>query len=86
MFNTDSYDSRIYTFESDVMYSYSIPAYQHSGSMVYLLIKSRLYKGIDLWIRYSRTIYSNINTIGSGVDKIEGNKLTDLKIQLSVKF
>ncbi|MCO6495054.1 MAG: helix-hairpin-helix domain-containing protein [Bacteroidetes bacterium] len=82
MFNIDSYDTRIYTYESAVLYSFSVTAFQNSGSRVYLLSKTRLTKGLDLWVKVSRTVYNNVNSIGSGVDKIIGNKATDIKVQL----
>ena len=86
MFNVDSYDARIYTFENDVLYSYSVPAFQNSGIRVYLLAKTRLYKGVDLWIKVARTKYNNIETISSGLDQLPANIATDIKCQLRWSF
>jgi hypothetical protein len=34
-FETDSYNSRIYAYENDVLYSYSIPAFYDKGFRYY---------------------------------------------------
>ena len=52
----------------------------------YILLKYNIIKNTDLWIKISETIYDNREVIRSGWDEIEGNKLTELKIQLRYKF
>ena len=49
-------------------------------------IQYNIIKNTDLWIKLSETIYDDRNVIKSGWDEIEGNKLTELKIQLRYKF
>jgi hypothetical protein len=85
-FNTESYDSRIYAYENDVLYGYSIPSFYGKGKKIYLLLKYNIIKNTDLWIKLSETIYDDRDVIKSGWDEIEGNKLTELKIQLRYKF
>lgn len=82
LFDTDGFDSRLYAFENDVLYSYSIPAYQDSGIRYYLNGRYRLGKAIDLWLRYATTVYTNKKEIGSGLDLISGRCKSDIKIQL----
>ncbi|WP_069659737.1 helix-hairpin-helix domain-containing protein [Arcticibacter eurypsychrophilus] len=81
-FHCDAYDSRIYAFENDVLYSYSIPAYQDKGYRFYLNTRYRLSKSIDAWLRYSITQYSAGEDIGSGLDLIEGRHKSDIKMQV----
>ena len=38
LFDTDGYDSRIYAYENEVLYSYSLPALSEKGSRTYLLL------------------------------------------------
>ena len=85
-FDTDSYDSRIYAYEHDVLYAFSVPAYFHRGNRFYIMSRIKLSGFIDLWIRYSLTVYHNRNRIGSGLDEIEGNSKSDVKIQLRIKI
>ena len=85
-FNTESYNSRIYAYESDVLYGYSIPSFYGKGKKIYFLLKYNIIKNADLWMKISETIYDDREVIRSGWDEIEGNKLTELKIQLRYKF
>ncbi|WP_207428823.1 helix-hairpin-helix domain-containing protein [Pedobacter sp. SYSU D00535] len=86
IFNTDGFDTRIYSFENDVLYGFSAPAYQHRGTRFYLNGRYRMVKGLDFWMRYSLTTYSNLESIGSGLEEIEGNKKSDIKLQLRYQF
>ena len=37
LFSTGGYNSRIYTYENDVLYAFSVPSYFDNGQRVYLL-------------------------------------------------
>ncbi|MBT5858588.1 MAG: helix-hairpin-helix domain-containing protein [Flavobacteriales bacterium] len=86
IFNTESYNSRIYAYESDVLYGYSIPSFYGKGRKFYVVLKFNILKDTDLWIKYSETIYNDRDVIRSGWDEIEGNRLTEIKLQLQYKF
>jgi len=86
LFDTDSYDTRLYTFEQDVPYSFSIPAFSGKGSRFYLLLNKDFGRNISLIIRYSQTYYSDRNSISSGLDEIEGSQKSDIKAVLKVRF
>ncbi|MGB0429824.1 MAG: ComEA family DNA-binding protein [Bacteroidia bacterium] len=86
IFNVDDYVARIYSYENDVLYSYSIPAYQDQGIRFYILGRLKIKRKIDLWLRYSQTSYFNRNTIGSGNELISGNKRSEIKAQVRFKF
>jgi len=86
LFDTDSYDERIYAYENDVLYAYSIPAYYYKGSRAYILVKYSLGRNIDLWLRYAQTYYSNKQVVGSGLDEIQGRFKSEIKAQIRVKF
>ena len=86
LFSTDSYDSRIYTYENDVLYAFSIPSYYGRGQRVYLMLKYEWKNYLDIWFRIGRTTYSDRQTIGSGADEIQGNHKTEVKVQLLLKL
>ncbi|PKP53310.1 MAG: hypothetical protein CVT92_04685 [Bacteroidetes bacterium HGW-Bacteroidetes-1] len=86
VFDTDTYGSRVYMYENDVLYAFSIPAFYQKGTRMYLLFKLKAHKNLDVWARIAQTWYSDRNTIGSGLDLIEGNTKTDLKLQFRWKF
>ncbi len=86
LFDTDSYDTRLYTFEQDVPYSFSIPAFSGKGSRFYLLLNSNLTRNISIILRFAQTWYSDRNVISSGNDEIDGNKKSDVKAVLRISF
>lgn len=86
IFSTDSYDERIYAYENDVLYAFSVPSYYDQGSRWYLLVKYEFARWLDFWVRYARTVYTNQQTIGSGLDEIEGDTKSEIKVQVRVKF
>ncbi|GAB4256995.1 MAG: helix-hairpin-helix domain-containing protein [Vicingaceae bacterium] len=86
MFDTDSYNARIYAYENDVLYAFSIPAYYNRGTRTYLTFRYKIRKGIDVWLRYATTIYNNVDVISSGLEEIKGNTKSEVKAQLRFKF
>lgn len=86
LFDTDDYDARIYAYENDVLYAFSIPGYYYQGSRFYVLLKWEILDYLDFWFRFSQTFYNNQTTIGSGLDEIDGNKRSEIKMQLRLSF
>ncbi len=86
LFDTDSYDSRIYTYENNALYVFSSPSYYYQGSRAYVLIRYKFLRRCDLWARYGTSIFANRSSIGSGAEGINGNTRSDITIQLRVKL
>ena len=86
LFDTDSWDSRIYTYEHDVLHAYSIPAFYNKGTRTYLIVHYKIARGIDAWIRYSQTYYNNIDVVGSSLDEIQGGVKSEIKAQVRFTF
>ena len=55
LFKTDDWNSRMYTYENDLLYSYSIPALYGEGSRSYLMAKWDIGKFAELRIKYGIT-------------------------------
>jgi hypothetical protein len=85
-FHTDSYNSRIYAWENDLLYSFSIPALFGEGFRAYLYLKYRIGKKTDVWFKFSETLYPGAGTVGTGYNEIHGNRKTEVKFQLRVKI
>ena len=86
LFDTDGYDSRIYAYEHDVLYSFSVPAYYYRGSRVYLIVGYDLTKWSDLTVRFAQTYYANRKESGSGLNTIDGPTRSEIKVQYRVRF
>lgn len=82
LFHTDDYNTRLYATETDVLYQYAVPLFQNSGIRYYAVLHFKLNKRADVWIKYAQTTYSNVTTIGSGLEEISGNKQSDLRVQM----
>ena len=86
LFDTDSYDTRLYSYENNALYVFAVPAYYYQGSRAYAMIRYSFLKHCDLWVRYGVFIYNNRSSIGSGAEQIQGSKKSDITVQLRVKF
>lgn len=85
-FDTPSYNSRIYAYEDDVLYSFAFGMYSGKGFRTYLNLKYNLAKKLNVWARYALFLYQNVDTVGSYLDEIQGNKKSEVKIQLRYQF
>ena len=86
LFDTDSYDTRIYTYENNALYVFSVPAYFNRGSRAYVLVRYTFLRRFDLWVRYAQNIYINRTVQGSGAEEILGNTRSELTVQLRIKL
>lgn len=86
LFDTDSYDTRIYAFENNALYAFAVPAYYYQGSRAYILVRYTIFGKCDLWLKYGFFLYENRSNISSGAEQIQGSKKTDLLIQCRIQF
>ena len=88
-FEADTYNSRVYAFENDVLYSYSIPAFYNKGLHWYLnsrlAFKKRRYmvKNINItsWLKIAQTIEFRTTVQGPGMVATKSNCRTEVKVQ-----
>lgn len=85
-FKTDSYDSRQYVYEKDMLYSFSLPAYYDQGTRHYVMLRYPLSQKMKIWIRWSQTRYGKLGEISSGLNEIQGKKRSELKAQVMYQF
>ena len=85
-FETDGYNSRIYTYENDVLYSFSIPGFYDKGYRYYINLSFDSIRNLSVWLRWAQTIYKNKASVGSGLDEIPGNHRSEIKIQTILLF
>ncbi|QPH39898.1 helix-hairpin-helix domain-containing protein [Pedobacter endophyticus] len=85
-FDTPSYNSRIYAYEDDVLYSFAFGVYSGKGFRNYINLKYSITKKLNVWARYAMFIYQNVKTVGNYLDEIQGNKKSEVKIQLRYQF
>ena len=86
LFDTDSYESRQFIYERDLLYLYHVPFFYRKGLRYYLLSKYELNNNISIWLKFAQTRYLNKNEIGSGLEKIRGEQRTELNLQMRIKI
>jgi hypothetical protein len=69
IFDTDDFQNRQYLYEKDVLYAFSIPAYQNTGTRTYILAQYNVSKKIRLWARWAQFKYIDTESIGSGTEE-----------------
>ncbi|MCB0600556.1 MAG: helix-hairpin-helix domain-containing protein [Saprospiraceae bacterium] len=84
-FNTGGFDSRIYAYEQDLIYTFSIPFYYLKGWRYYLNARYK-WEGFTFEVRVAQTRFDNRESIGTGPTKINVNHRTDLRAQLIYRF
>lgn len=85
-FDTDSYQSRIYTYERQLQHEISFPTYYGEGVRLALMARADLTQQLRLSARLGYTDYFNRPTIGTGLQQISHSHQTDLDVQLRWKF
>lgn len=86
LFETGSYDARIYAYENDLVGLFTIPAYYGRGVRWYGMLRATPLRRVDVWLRYGAWIYRDQTSISSGLQEIAGNVRSDLKAQVRVLF
>ncbi|GAA0881193.1 helix-hairpin-helix domain-containing protein [Algoriphagus jejuensis] len=82
LFDTDTYDNRLYAFENNVLWTFSIPAFSGQGMRYYLLGQYQVTPKLTAYLRFSRTSYTDREVISSGLQEIGGSKQTDTAFML----
>ncbi|MBS1496529.1 MAG: helix-hairpin-helix domain-containing protein [Bacteroidetes bacterium] len=85
-FQTDDYNSRLYAYESDVLYNFSIPVFYGTGYKYYINLNYDAGKKLSFWGKFAQTIYPNQQSISSGLDLINKNHKTEVRLQMIYKF
>ncbi|HOZ69726.1 MAG TPA: helix-hairpin-helix domain-containing protein [Chitinophagaceae bacterium] len=54
---TDGYNSRIYAYENDVLYNYSIPAFSGKGFRYYINVQLDAGDRLTIWAKWAQTLF-----------------------------
>ncbi len=86
IFDTDSYATRFYAYENNLLYTFSVPAYYNKGTRYYLNLRYKGIRNMTIEMRYARTYWANQETFGSALEEISGQSKSELSAQIKVKF
>ncbi len=85
-FNTDSYDSRVYSYEKGMLYSYYFPSFYGHGIRGSFFASYDILKQVTLFAKVGTTKYFDRGIIGSSYQQINHSSATDLELQLRIKL
>ena len=86
-FDARAYGNRLYAYERDILYAFSIPMFYGVGSRYYFNAKYDIAEFCSLWFKIARTHYTDgRKEISSGNEAIAGNKKTDVRFLLRLKW
>lgn len=86
LFDTDGYNARIYAYENDILYSFSVPPYYGKGIRYYLNLRYRASKLLTIEAQIAQTRYSHQDVISSGLEAIMASHKTLVKGQVTFHF
>lgn len=85
-FNTDNYDSRVYSYEKGMLYSFSFPSFYGHGIRFAFLASYNFKRKIILTSKIGSTKYFDRDHISSGYQLIAQSSATDMELQLIMRF
>ena len=86
IFDAQNYENRIYSYEKDVLYAFSVPMLYGKGTRYYLNLKYQVLENLSLYFKIAQTTYVDRETISSDLEEIDGNRKTDVKLVVKWKF
>ena len=86
-FNAQDFDARIYAYERDLLYEFSIPFFYGRGWKYYGLMRYRFNQALLGELKWSHTIYTDGRiTNGNGNSQTDGNHVSLIKAQIRYNF
>lgn len=81
-FHTDSYESRVYSYERGSLYTYSLSQFYGQGIRYWFLSRVSLSSNLSFTVKLGVTNYFDRDHIGSSYQQINASSLSDLDLQL----
>ncbi|MCX6286572.1 MAG: helix-hairpin-helix domain-containing protein [Bacteroidetes bacterium] len=86
VFDCPAYDSRIWAYEPDVLYGYSMPSYYGRGIRACIFVRYACGRHLVFSLKEGLTRYNDKNIISSGLDEIDTNWKLDLTLQFQIRL
>ncbi len=86
LFDAQNYDNRLYAYERDVLYAFSVPMYYGQGSRFYFNIVYKPMPQLACYLKFAHTFYADKTEIGSAGETIAGNQKSDIRFLVNWRF
>ncbi len=85
-FETESWDTRIYEYESDIPGSFAnIPVYG-KGHKWYIMIRKTMIENVSVWLKLRYRYMEDINVLSNGWQMTESTLSRDIRFQMQLKL
>ena len=85
-FNTPEWENRIYAYERDLLYGFSVPALYGKGIRCYLNFHCAAFSWMDIWLKGSLWYYTDREYTGEGPTRMEGPSSFEIKWEARFRF
>lgn len=85
-FNTDTYNTRLYSYERNLLNMFYMPFFYGNGYRLALSARYHIKPNLSVSVKGGHTHYFDRETIGSGTDLIDGNTRTDVFMYIRWQF
>ena len=86
LYRTDGYNSRVFSYENDLLYYYAIPSFYGKGIRTYLNVKWQPTRLFSIYLKGGYTLRANALSMGSGNDATLGDHRFDWRAQVCLNF
>lgn len=86
LFDTEGFNARIYAYEHDLLYTFSIPVFSGRGERRYVLFRVKPSRQINVELKYGTTHYRDVTSVGSGLDEVDGQRIREVRAQVRWAF
>jgi hypothetical protein len=77
-FHARNWNNRISIYEKNILYAFSFPTYYGEGLRFYSVIRWKITSSLTIYCKLASTRYFDRETIGSGLEAIQGKNKTDI--------
>lgn len=85
-FNTDDYDTRVYSYERGMLYAFSNNAFYGDGMRLSLLLTADVARWLTVRAKIGCTKYFDRSVIGTAERQIFSSSQTDIDLQMAIKL
>ena len=86
IFSADDHAARVYTYENDLTYAFSSPSFSGRGRRIFAFLRWKASDKVSLEAKWSSTMMEDVTSIGTGRDRVEGDQVREIRIQLRLSF
>lgn len=85
-FCTDDYNSRISSYEKNILYAFNMPSFYGKGLRAAVTFRWDVVDKLSLSVKWAHTYYSDRDVIGTEQEEIKGHHKTDMYALIRWKF